>query len=360
MGIPVKRLDVVDVCGNSRQMGRSHGEQRRDQIASDLQQLDELAARWGARRQSVLECFGVFKPMFEHVAPALIDEMLGVAEGAGRSFDEILFLNARHGGIEALEAGRTPTAACTSFAVGGDGAAATGMWAGQTKDTPRASLNRYYLLRTKPTAGSRVLVLNYPGEVGQIGIGSHGVAVFSNGLFPRRRWLGGPHNLARRAMLESASVDEAGSVLSRLDRWCEANYLVADSTGRSACFEILGGRVRRVDPIEHIITHANHAVSADLLGEEDFADRQAQSTARAVRLDHLLRQQHGNLTWQLCARTLSDHEHEPQSICRHGAVVQKLEKLFTTCALIADIANRSLHVCLGNPCQVPFEAYGFD
>ena len=89
----------------------------------------------------MLERFGVFKPMFEHVAPSLIDEMLGVAEGAGRGFDEILFLNARHGGIEALESGRTPTTACMSFAVGGDGAAANGMWAARRRTTAGKSDN---------------------------------------------------------------------------------------------------------------------------------------------------------------------------------------------------------------------------
>jgi len=355
-----RRLEIVDVSGNRRSMGRSHGEQRREQIAGDLRQLDEVASRWKATRRAVLESFGVFRRMFERVAPELIDEMTGIAEGSGRTFDEILFLNARHGGIAALEAAQPPAGACTAFAAAGPALATNGTIAGQNKDTPRASLDRYYLLRTRPDTGARIIALNYPGEVGEIGMGSRGVAVFSNALFGCRQPVRGPEKQARRAMLETQSVDEAGSVFDRLEHWSGANYLVADRRGHMASFEIAGGDVRRVDAVEHLMTHGNHVTDAGLLDEEEFPDREPQSMARAARLEDLLRREHGRITPSLCATVLSDHEHAPHSICRHGSSVHTTDPLFTTCALIADLENLVLHVCLGNPCENQFVQYGFD
>ena len=355
----VKHMDLIDVSGDSRQIGRGHGEQRRDQIARELQQLDELAARWHVKRPAVLERFDVFRGMFERVMPESIDEMAGIAEGAGRRFEEILFLNARHGGIPALE-GEPSAAACTSFAAAGPMVRSGGVLAGQNKDTIPSSLDRYFLLRTSPTSGPRMLALTYPGEVGGVGINSFGVGVFSNALFGRHHPIGGPHNLVRRAVLECRSVDEAHAMFGRLEAWCEANYLVADGTGKAACFEVVGGGVRRVDSVGHLITHGNHVLNDELLAEEDFPDRQAQSAARAARLEDLLRAHDGRLTWHDCARSLADHEHGPHSICRHGAAVHSGDKLYTTSALVADLENLVLHLSLGHPCQNRFEPYGFN
>ena len=355
-------LPVMDVAGTSREMGRSHGEQCRQSIRREIERyLTPLARKWHLTPADSAERFRAFEPLFECVAPWLLEEMSGIAEGAGTSFAEILFLNARHGGVGVLaEQDSAGEAGCTAFAAAGPAVAGGGVLAGQNKDTSTAALERYYLLRTRPRKGPRVLALTYPGEVGHLGIGSGGVAVFGNALRARRRPFGGPHNLFRRPVLESSSLAEAAAICDRLEAWTEGNFVVADAHGSLASFELIGGKRRGLAAIAHVITHANHILHPDLEKEEVYPARAVESEPRRQRLEELLRANFGQLTVQHCMAALRDHQHRPHSICRHNDQPGAGVPIVTTCALVAEVGEGRMHVCPGSPCRNEFTEYGFD
>lgn len=354
-------IPIVDVSGSPREMGRSHGEQRREQIAQVLgMAIEPLAARWGVTRAGLHERLRVFLPMFRQAAPRLIDEMQGIAEGAAQPFDEIFFLNARHGGVTALECRQSSEEGCTSFAVG-PGSTATGkVLIGQNKDSGLGALEQFYLLRTRPDHGPRVLALTYPGEVGHLGIGSGGVALFGNALYGPEKTLGAPHNLMRRPMLECSSVDEMETYLETFNAWTSANFLVADRSGTVTNFEILAGKVRKLASPDGVIAHGNHVEHPDHAANERFPDRAEQSEPRTRRLRQRLEETRGEVTAADCMRALADHTHSPQSVCRHDAPIQTGTSMWTTCSLVADLDSMVLHVCLGNPCEGTFSAHGFE
>ena len=356
-----KQMDLIDIEGSPREMGRSHGEQCRGRIAKELETtVAPLARKWRMPREETLLRFRAFLPMFQSIAPNLVQEMQGIAEGADRTFDEILFLNARHGGVQALEETSLTGDACTAFAAGPSTVAGGGVLAGQNKDSGKAALDRYYLLRTKPDKGARILALTYPGEVGHIGIGSGGVSVFGNALYGRRHPLGGPHNLARRPMLGCASVTEATAIFRGLAGWSEANYLVADADGRIADVEVLNGNVHREQISDGIYSHGNHVTHADFLAGEDFANRETESERRTCRLRECLEADAGALTPEHCMRALRNHDDNPQSVCRHKAPIHGGGDMWTTCSLVADMREGLLYVCKGNPCENEFVKVGFD
>ena len=355
-------MELVDVSGTPRAMGRSHGEQCREPIAREVDgQLDGVARRWRLSRDAALHRFRVFLPLFERAAPASVEEMRGIAEGAGRSFDEILFLNALHGGAEAIEPGAATTSdGCTAFAARPPATADGAVLAGQSKDTGPSSRERYYLLRTRPARGPRVLALTYPGLLALLGISSGGVAVFGNALYGRRPVFGGTHAMPRRPILESASAKEAVRVFDRLPQWADGNFLVADAGGEMVSVESLGGRIRRVEPDGAVLVHANHILHPDLAADENYPRRAVESEPRHRRMAELLAAGDGRLTPAHCMAAFRDHANDPDSICRHGGQLGGSPRCETTGAFVADLKARVLHVCLGQPCRGEFAAYGFD
>jgi len=344
------RYSVVDVSGSPRQMGRQHGEQRRDIIVQEaLEGVDRFARMRGLARDAALALIGRFERQYRDFAPHLIEEMQGVAEGAGLSFLEVLYLNTRY------DLGSLPPQ-CTSFAVGAEATASGGVIAGQNKDTAPASADRMYLLRTNATSGARVMLLTYAGEVGHIGMGIRGIAVFGNSLYVREHPFGGTQNLVRRLMVEQETLEECESIFRRLGTSAPGNWMVGERGGRVADFEVVGRRYRRLDGGRGILTHANHIMHPDLLEEETYDQREVESVPRCQRLGDLLQAKAGQVTAADCREALKDHVHQPHSVCRHGGSVHGSD-IQTTSSLVADLAEGVLWLGRGQPClhdHVPF------
>ncbi len=344
------RYSVVDVAGTPRQMGRQHGEQRREIIVREAEEgVERFAERRGLTREGALHLVGRFLKQYQSYAPHLIEEMEGVAEGAGLTFLDVLYLNTRY------DLGSLPDG-CTSFAVGADSAAHGGVIAGQNKDTGPASADRMYLLRTNPTSGARVMLLTYAGEVGHIGMGIRGIAVFGNSLYVSQHPFGGTQNLVRRLMVERQTLEECEAILQRLGVSAPGNWMVAERGGRVADFEVVGRRYRRIDGGRGIITHGNHITHPDLLSEERYEQRAVESEPRAARLRELLESKSPRVTSADCREALRDHAHEPHSVCRHGGSVHGAD-IQTTSSLVADLNDGVLWLGRGQPCRhdhVPF------
>ena len=61
---------------------------------------------------------------------------------------------------------------------------------------------------------------------------------------------------------------------------------------------------------------------------------------------------------------LSDHDHHPTSICRHPQTEDAAEGFetagMTAASIVAEPAQRRMHVSLGNPCENAFATYSMD
>jgi len=344
------RYAVVDVHGTAREMGRQHGEQRRDDIIKEAKQgIDRFARSRQVTYERALNLISRFERQYREYAPHLIEEMQGMAEATGLSFLEVLYLNTRYDLAGLSES-------CTSFAAGVQATDSGVVIAGQNKDTAPTSADRMYLLRTRPTSGAAVMLLTYPGEVGHIGMGIKGIAVFGNSLYVKEHPFGGTQNLVRRLMAEQETLDQCEAILRQFSTSSPGNWMVAEVGGRVADFEVTGYRYRRLDGGQQILTHANHVMHPDLLDDEVYEQREIESVPRCRRLRQLLEAEAGSLTVEHCKQALQDHCHKPHSICRHGGEVHGFP-IQTTSSLVADLSERVLWLARGNPCQhshVPF------
>src|ERR1041384_5453077 len=112
--------------GTHRELGRQHGEQASRQIKAHIEMMrarpkltDEQFKRRVAR----------FQPMFERYCPHLLEEMRGLAEGAGVTLEEAMACS-----IRGELSGARVDEGCTAYAIGRKGTVGGEVIAGQNAD----------------------------------------------------------------------------------------------------------------------------------------------------------------------------------------------------------------------------------
>jgi len=98
--------------------------------------------------------------------------------------------------------------------------------------------------------------------------------------------------------------------------------------------------------------HTNHYVCPAMLryeGDPDYAVHSAKRFARASEL--LASSQPGTVTAETMREFLSDHEGEPDCLCRHPERVQGPNRSATTFWWVADLTEMRLLFGRGNPCD---------
>src|SRR3989442_8170699 len=100
--------------GTHRELGRQHGEQAAEYVK---RHLDFMCSGQKLSRHGLRQRASRFQPMFERYCPHLLDEMKGLAEGAGVTLPEAMACNI--GG----EMGQARGEGCTADVIGKSGAA---------------------------------------------------------------------------------------------------------------------------------------------------------------------------------------------------------------------------------------------
>jgi isopenicillin-N N-acyltransferase-like protein len=285
--------------------------------------------------------------MFEHYCPHLLDEMRGLAEGAGVTLAEAMACSIRG------ELSNAPAEGCTAFAIGRGGTAGREVVAGQNADMGSQMISMAYVLHLQPRDKPEVLIWTFGGMLGYHGMNSAGVTHFSNALSggPRSQF-GMPEYVYERLMLECRDVDQAIEVLRRMPLASNENFVISDVRGNIADVEATtaGPEVLR-DHGAGYLAHTNHFLGKRYATAESLKLSLADSAPRQERIDALIKARFSSIEVDDIKRFLSDHSGYPTGICRHGGGMQ------TVASMISEPASRRMHVALGNPCQHGYVTY---
>jgi isopenicillin-N N-acyltransferase-like protein len=253
-----------DFAGSAYEIGFRHGRALAAEIVQEAAGgVAALGPALGMSEASALEDVRArYEPIFARLTPSALDEIRGLAEGAGLSYAHAFYAATRDGlGLGGFGPAAVP--ACTSIVCGGDASAGGRVLVAQTKDTA-APLDRYRIMRLGYDDGRGALLLNYPGWIANIGLTSQGLAFTANSLYAA-----GPEGptvplaLLRRLILEAESVDTLLPKIGgmRFENFC---MLLGDATGRLVCLESVAGRLRTIDVSGRAFGHTNTILIADL------------------------------------------------------------------------------------------------
>ena len=352
-------IPVIKVQGAPYRRGLAHGRKCGDLIQrypEILLQVMRLEAGWRALdanaclpdRDGLLARAMKFLPSLDAFAPHLVEEVRGIADGAGLSFAEALLVNVR---AEVMGL-TTPDQFCTAFALGRSATANRSVLSGQNLDQHPLNRDLMIILHVEPDGGPAMLMCTFAGLVGYPGINSMGVSFFQNALSTKSwRAHAMPHYFFKRALLEQADVHGCLSLAKRAQVCSSANYVLTDREGTLSDLEMTPDGMVSLEPDNDILVHTNHFRSSTLIPEEALLQIIPDSTRRMARMEQLLSSRRGRITLDDSKNALADHQDSPVAICRHQASVE------TIAAIVAEPEQGLLHVAAGQPCSSEFVTY---
>ncbi|TFH87778.1 peptidase C45 acyl-coenzyme A--6- aminopenicillanic acid acyl-transferase [Billgrantia azerbaijanica] len=341
-------MRLTEFSGGRGEVGYAHGQTYARMIHRSVAVYDRLfhdfvGLRWAAARREADR----FATMIERGFPAILEEMDGIARGAGLDLGDILTLNCRSE-ISLTRA----SGGCSAFALTRAGQ----QWLAQNWDWRADQRHNVVALKLSGRDHAPLVSVGEAGMVAKIGLNAHGVGVCLNAIRSRTCGEGLPIHVALRKILESPDFESALRVATH-DRVCSpAHFLVASHDGRAAGLEVHPGEPGRLMPRHGMVTHTNHLVDHAVTCQvEDFP--RPDSRPRLARLDALLRERlppQADVDEAALFAMLSDHHGAPLSICRHHNPDQPPEERMETLFAVAmNLTRRRLTLRHGKPCETP-------
>lgn len=348
-------LPKIVLRGKPFEIGKQYGDLARDRIIIHAAKQRTAAAKLHPEEPEWWrsEVHKYLAP-YEELAPYFVEEMEGLAQGAGLSFDEVLLVNVRDEFWASL---RPETReACTSFGCSGKVTLSGHPVLGQTKDTGRVSQDLYVVIAMYQEGRPDLLQMPYAGEFGVFGLGSSGMAIFGNSIYVKGKAHGRiPISLFRRLTLEADSIDQVIALVDKHGLGTPGSFTIGDRKGRVIALENTDHGHAVVEANDGILAHANHINASQLMGYEEYPEpERTVSHNRQERMTEQLAAERGRLTPTLAMRCLMDHTNYPDSICRHPTPGHDFQ---TTAALVVEPTLGIMRVIRGLPCQGWAETY---
>ncbi|PVC98960.1 C45 family peptidase [Streptomyces sp. CS014] len=370
-------LPVIEISGSPRERGRQYGEAVRPQLHAALGYYEEAFGRsagltWDqvtARAARWLEPVNAY-------APHLVEEMRGIADGAGTGLLDVLALNARgeviydksFAGIAAEGAGETPAdeepaEGCTSFAAYGPASGDGHVYAGQNWDWRAGVADTVVMIRIVQPPRPTLIMQVEAGQIGRQGANSAGIAFNANGLggrFDDR--IGLPQTVVRRTVLDQDNIADALDVLCRTRAHIASNALLTCREGFAIDLETTPAGHGWMYPTDGLLVHGNHyqAGIPAPLAAAGYRPMSSDSLVRVPRAEQglaALRHSTGpEESRELIRRAMSDHLGHPESLCTHPDPRRPAVEHWTTLvSSLADLTTGDYHVTAGTPCDRAYQ-----
>jgi len=333
-------LPVIEARGTYREIGRCLGEGGREQIRRSLA-FHEEKYEWlaGVTFAAAEERAQGLLPYAQRALPQYVEELRGMAEGAGVPLAKLVVLNC----------GEELMCHCTSVALTTGGRTVLA----HNEDWIDDDIENMVVFDVTCPDGTRFLSLSGAAYLAGCGINSHGLALGGNSVYATDERPGVPNSFVLRWKLEARTRDEVDARSTLAGRARGSNHLTARVGGQVWDVETSSTKHAAIDADGGWLAHTNHYLSAslaDVEGSTSAGTRLRLARARAIVTQGLA---DGDDGFAIAARVLRDHENPPTSICCH-TVPGEVDPAPTTGGFICEVEERRMHVCAGPPCENPF------
>lgn len=357
-------VKTIICSGSSYEIGLQHGSAAASEIHANIKTYtaffqETAGLMWTqAKDRAIVQ----FVPTLDRLYPEILEEMAGIAEGAGGGVtrDDILTLNIRSEiALTNYSDGCTSLSQCDAMAQKkiNDEGKTQEVWLAQNWDWMEELQHGMVILDIRPRGRDvRLKFLGEGGIVGKIGMNSHRFGLcmnalrsgsFDNGNLP-------VHVMSRRLLEYATCVDDALAIVEKFGLASTTNYVFADSSGKNLDVECSPKGNMLILADDGFVAHTNHLYSQKL--PRGLADHPASNSFdRLERIRELtkLDQQQGNpTTFGTIRQRLSDEQGTPFSICRDrpvGAV--GMERMTTLASIIMELGSGTAEVLIGRPCE---------
>jgi len=281
--------------------------------------------------------------------PDLIEEMRGIADGSGISFNDILMLN-----IPAYFMTGYFNQECSMIVARGKATMDGCTYVIKNRDM--STYIEQAVIRREKADGSSIIEVNGAGTVTYPanGMNSYGLGVATTGFWsknvsPALDEVASTHIFVNvRLLLENCRT--AKSVLEYLKTYPRMNGLNIIAADEKDAFVIETTRDAmyiQEDDGRGVMYRTNHYMLPEIKKLNPDPNEYPSTYKRAERIEQMLNECYGRIRFQDLLRIMSDHKNGINSICRHPEGDVRANTVSTSMMVLED---RETWTSIGNPC----------
>lgn len=358
MDIPLK-FEIIEASGSPYEIGFIHGSRGKREVLNsintykamfrDYSNLDWAEAK--RRSRSYIDAINKFDQ-------DLMEEIRGIAEGAGVDLEDILALNARSEVIM-MSSNTAPVDGCTAIFITPEYTKTGHTLLAQNWDWKGTQIDSLLLLKIAQPNKPVITMVTEGGIIGKIGFNSAGLGVCLNALGTKGNPAGLPLHIILRGILGCEKLSDAIGKINLMPNACAANYMIAHKSGEALDIEKAPDDFDVMYAEDGIFVHSNHFISPRLYHVDDTTRIMAPDTyLRRARANKLLHLSKDNIGPELIKDILRDHVDYPDSICRHDDPLDDPgHAMCTVFSIIMDLTSGEFDVIKGNPCAGEYQHF---
>lgn len=268
----VEPFPFIDVSGSPYERGRQHGAAVPARVKRSIElyggQLVDLGYDTVAKSRLIAE----FAREIEAFGAHYVEEMRGIADGAGVTLEDIVMVNARTEVMakarlekaKPVEAGEELDDGCTGAVILPERSATGELIHGQNWDWKAECAETAIVLRVRRDDGPDFLTFVEAGGLARCGMNAAGVSITANYLESERDFTqaGVPLALIRRKVLEQEHFAMAMKAVATTPKACSNNMMLSTVAGFAIDFECAPDEAFPIYPADGLIVHANHWVGS--------------------------------------------------------------------------------------------------
>jgi isopenicillin-N N-acyltransferase like protein len=347
----------IQVKGTHKEIGRQIGEACAPQVRHSIESARELIHNTG----SILELnwdgaqiqASKYFPFVQEYYPKYLEEIVGISEGAGVSFEDLSVVTA----LEAVAMDALHLTKCTSMAVNSERTDSGHVLLAHNEDWLPEDEEDVVVIHVEPDDEPPFLSMSYGGLLPNIGFNATGIAQCCDSVYPSDCRIGIPRLVVSRAVLGSTTIADSIQHMLAPHRAAGYNHLLAHESGELYNVEVSARQFAILYAHENYLVHTNHYLDSTMRSLENDADERISSWVRYFRALRLLRKTpfHTIASLQEIQR---DHINHPNSICNHiQPTGTPLDREKTINSLVIDLTARVMHLAWGNPCLNEYHTY---
>ena len=345
---------VIRIKGSPIERGRAYGKQAKERIQKSINLYTQMFegnahVSWDQAKKLALQ----FEDCIKEYFPELIDEMKGIAEGAGLSYEDILTLNCRSEIMFALPDG------CTAVSYPPQATANNHTVLTQTWDWLIQARPCTVVVEIDQAPLPKILMVAEAGMVGGKGLNEDGIGVTLNALSVGKGQVGVPLHVMYRKILSSKLLSDAIECVGRCQRAGAGNFNIGSACGIVASVEYSPDNFSVMMSEGEPLCHANHYLSPLFIADDKLKFQLADTFVRYNRARVLTQGKRG-FTVKTMFDVMSNHDNFPDSLCSHPDPRDPdMLRMCTVYAVAFDLNDRVLWVTNGNACEGPAYLFRF-
>ncbi|MBI3647650.1 MAG: hypothetical protein HY240_02665 [Actinobacteria bacterium] len=347
-------IPFVRVAGSFFDVGGQIGELCAETIRRAVAFDDEIPV--GRTRDEQLALAARYRDVTVEAMPWALQEIEGAAEAAGVSALELFACHVEEIWYEPRRPARPHAKGCSDLVAAPPKTASGHVLVAHNNDMSRRYQDELVAIERSVPGDPAVFTIGN-GIWISVGWSSAGLSLTGNELSPNDERIGIPREVQVRAMLRDPTLDMMIGTALRHDRASSYNNVLAAADGRVLNVEGSASHAEVTEPRDGTLVHTNHYVCDSMLGYEGDPEYAKLSAIRYERARELLAAaEPGSVDEAMLRGFLSDHEHAPDSLCRHEAEGRTSVTCFWC---VVDVTEGRVTYGRGNPCDSVAQEHQF-